>query len=148
MEHKANGIFIKTDHGQCSAGNQMADIFQIQAGTGNMGLFEIKGIKAVVAVHKRLKHWNSLWMNGHLADQKLQSRGKLSAQDQSAGMKQIIPLQKGAFWRKFRNLQAGHGGNPGSRGSRIPGISGIAVLQILVQLLFTDPQLLANLGGI
>ena len=30
----------------------------------------------------------------------------------------------------------------------IPGISGIAVLQILVQLLFTDPQLLANLGGI
>ena len=67
----------------------MADIFQIQAGTGNMGLFEIKGIKAVVAVHKRL-----------------------------------------------------------SRGSRIPGISGIAVLQILVQLLFTDPQLLANLGGI
>lgn len=74
--------------------------------------------------------------------------GKLSAQDQSAGMKQIIPLQKGAFWRKFRNLQAGHGGNPGSRGSRIPGISGIAVLQILVQLLFTDPQLLANLGGI
>ena len=77
----------------------------IQAGTGNMSLFKIKGVQAVVSVHIRLQYRDPLGMNGHLADQKFQSRRKLSAQDQTAGMEQIVPLQKRTFRRKFRDLQ-------------------------------------------
>ena len=80
-------------------------MFQIQTCTCYVSLFEIKRIQAVVAVHKGLKDWDPLRVNGHLADQKFESRGKLSAKDQSAGVEKIIPLQKGTFRRKFRNLQ-------------------------------------------
>ena len=80
-------------------------MFQIQTCTCYVSLFEIKRIQAVVAVHKGLKDWDSLRVNGHLADQKFESRGKLSAKDQSAGVEKIISLQKGTFRRKFRNLQ-------------------------------------------
>lgn len=69
-------------------------MFQIQTCTCYVSLFEIKRIQAVVAVHKGLKDWDPLRVNGHLADQKFESRGKLSAKDQSAGVEKIIPLQK------------------------------------------------------
>ena len=80
-------------------------MLRIQACTGNVSLLKVKGIKAVVAVHKGLKNRNSLGMNGHLAYQKLKSRGKLAAKDQSAGVEQVITLQKRALRRQLWNLQ-------------------------------------------
>ena len=80
-------------------------MLRIQACTGNVSLLKVKGIKAVVAVHKGLKNRNSQGMNGHLADQKLKSRGKLAAKDQSAGVEQVITFQKRALRRQLWNLQ-------------------------------------------
>ena len=117
-------------------------MFQIQTCTCYVSLFEIKRIQAVVAVHKGLKDWDSMRVNGHLADQKLESRGKLSAKDQSAGVEKIIPLQKRTFRRKFRNLQISVKGT--GRRNRVliwHVIAGTGTLQVLFQLLLADAKL-------
>ena len=117
-------------------------MFQIQTCTCYVSLFEIKRIQAVVAVHKGLKDWDPLRVNGHLADQKFESRGKLSAKDQSAGVEKIIPLQKGTFQRKFRNLQISVRGT--GRRNRVliwHVIAGTGTLQVLFQLLLADAKL-------
>ena len=107
-------------------------MFQIQTCTCYVSLFEIKRIQAVVAVHKGLKDWDPLRVNGHLADQKFESRGKLSAKDQSAGVEKIIPLQKGTFRRKFRNLQISVKGTGRRNGVLIwHVIAGTRTLQVL-----------------
>ena len=116
-------------------------MFQIQTCTCYVSLFEIKRKQAVVAVHKGLKDWDPLRVNGHLADQKFESRGKLSAKNQSAGVEKIIPLQKGTFWRKLRNLQISVRGT-GRNGFMIwHVIAGTGTLQVLFQLLLADAKL-------
>ena len=93
-------------------------------------------------------HWDPLRVNGHLADQKFESRGKLSAKDQSAGVEKIIPLQKGTFWRKFRNLQISVRGT-GRNGFLIwHVIAGTGTLQVLFQLLLADAKLFSYLRRI
>ena len=123
-------------------------MFQIQTCTCYVSLFEIKRIQTVVAVHKGLKDWDSLRVNGHLADQKFESRGKLSAKDQSAGVEKIIPLQKGTFRRKFRNLQISVRGTGRSGFLIWHVIAGTGTLQVLFQLLLADAKLFSYFGRI
>ena len=104
-------------------------------------LIGIDEIQSVVAVHKGLKDWDPLRVNGHLADQKFESRGKLSAKDQSAGVEKIIPLQKGTFRRKFRNLQISVRGTGRSGFLIWHVIAGTGTLQVLFQLLLADAKL-------
>ena len=72
-------------------------MFQIQTCTCYVSLFEIKRIQAVVAVHKGLKDWDPLRVNGHLADQKFESRGKTVRKGSVRWSGEDNPSSKGNF---------------------------------------------------